>query len=135
MYSRYKKNGNLQISNPDEVEKLFKKYGTHPVRDTTSTGIVSIHGILLNTYLLGGSSSVFSWDSRNCRIGVFPNVIWFNKNIHSDGLFIQGFTKYMMYANELSDLSYVMRKVEEGIRKHIFDDMNKEIEKQLEVLA
>ena len=25
MYSRFNKNGNLQISNPDEVEKLFEK--------------------------------------------------------------------------------------------------------------
>lgn len=134
MYSRFNKNGNLQISNPDEVEKLFEKYGTYPDRDTTSTGIVLIHGILSNMYLLGGSGCVFSWDSRNCRIGVFPNVIWFNENKHSDGLFIQGFSKYMMYVNELSDLLYVIRKVESDIRKHIFDDMNKEIEKQLEVL-
>ena len=134
MYSRFNKNGNLQISNPDEVEKLFKKYGTYPVRITTSTGIMSIHGFLLSEHLMGGRGSVFSWDSRNCRIGVFPNVIWFNKNIHSNGLFIQGFSKHMMYANEHSDLSYVMRKVEADIRKHIFDDMNKEIENQLEVL-
>lgn len=131
MYSRFNKNGNLQISNPDEVEKLFKKCGTYPVR----TGIASIHGFLLSEHLVGGSGAVFSWDSRNCRIGVFPNVIWFNKNEHSIGLFIQGFSKHMMYANELSDLSYVMRKVETDIRKHIFDDLNKEIEKQLEVLA
>lgn len=134
MYSRFNKNGNLQISNPGEVEKLFKKYGTYPVRDTTSTGIISIHGFILSEHLLGGSGSVFSWDSRNYRIGVFPNVIWFNKNNHSNGLFIQGFSKHMMYANELSDLPYVVRKVETDIRKHIFDDMNKEIEKQLEVL-
>lgn len=134
MYSRFNKNGNLQISNPDEVEKLFKKCGTYPVRTKTITGIVSIHGFLLSEHLSGGSGSVFSWDSRNCRIGVFPKVIWFNKNCHSDGLFIQGFPKHMMYANELSDLSYVIRMIEADIRKHIFDDMNKEIEKQLEVL-
>ena len=72
MYSRFNKNGNLQISNPDEVEKLFKKCGTHPVRYTTSVGIVSIYGFLLSEHLLGGSGSVFSWDSRNCRISVFP---------------------------------------------------------------
>ena len=135
MYSQFNKNGNLQISNPDEVEKLFKKCGTYPVRNKTLTGIISIHGFLLSEHLLGGRGSVFSWDSRNCRIGVFPNVIWFNKNVHSDGLFIQGFPKYMMYANELSDLPYVVRKVEAVIRKHIFSDMNKEIEKQLKVLA
>jgi hypothetical protein len=135
MYSRFNKNGNLQISNPDEVEKLFKKCGTYPVRNKTLAGIVSIHGFLLSEHLLGGSGAVFSWDSRNYRIGVFPNVIWFNKNEHSNGLFIQGFPKHMMYANELSDLSYVMRNVEADIRKHIFDDLNKEIEKQLEVLA
>lgn len=134
MYSRFNKNGNLQISNPDEVEKLFKKCGTYPVRNKTPTGIMSIHGYLLNMHLLGGSGAVFSWDSHNCRIGVFTKVIWFNKDYHSDGLFIQGFPKHMMYANELSDLSYVMRKVEADIRKHIFDDMNKAIEKQLEVL-
>ena len=42
--------------------------------------------------------------------------------------------KHMLYANEPEDLNYAINVVKKKIVKLITNDMNKEIEKQLEVL-
>lgn len=135
MYSKYKKNGNLQIETPEEVKELFKSYDLIIEEDDPIlVSPLSIHGYLKNEYLSHGKSPIFSWDIRNKRIGIFPSVCWLDDRKHKKGMLLMCSHKYMLYANEPEDLNYAIDVVNKKIVKFVTNDKNKEIEKQLAVL-
>jgi hypothetical protein len=135
MYSKYKENGNLKIETPEEVKKLFKSYDLIIEEDDPIlASSLSIHGYLKNEYLSHGKSAIFSWDSRNKRIGIFPSVCWLNNRKHENGMLLMCSHKHMLYANELEDLNYAINVVKKKIVKLITNDKNKEMEQLLNVL-
>ena len=135
MYSKYKENGNLKIETPEEIRELFKSYDLIIEEDDPIlVSPLSIHGYLKNEYLAHGKSSIFSWDIRNKRIGIFPSVCWLDDRKHEKGMLLMCSHKHMLYANEPEDLNYAINVVKKKIVRFITNDKNKEIEKQLEVL-